>query len=584
MIRRRSSPCRADLALAMERPRLRIDGTAKQAIERGRNRLLMAGAMFLMGFAVIGLRLADIGINERTAEPRLAQSSVTEALRMDRADIVDRSGEILATSLPTDSLYADPKSVIDAEEAARKLVIVLPDLSESELIARLTSDRRFVWIRRHLTPQQKYAVNRLGIPGLSFQRDERRVYPHGNLASHILGLTDVDNRGLAGVERYFEDALAGGRTPLQLSLDIRVQHVLTEELAKAVDDFDAIGASGVVLDIDSGEVVAMASLPDYDPNLPVADDHPGRFNRATLGVYEMGSTFKVLTAAMALDAGVVTLDGGYDASKPIKIGRFTIDDYKPKHRWLSVPEIIKFSSNIGAAKMALDVGIEGQRRFLADLDLLHPVSIELPEVGRPLIPATWREINAMTIGFGHGLSVSPLQLAAAVGTIINDGVQRPLTLLKRRPGERPAGHQVIAPRTSQAMRGLLRLVVTDGTGRRAEAPGYEIGGKTGTAEKIGRQGYRKEALISSFVAAFPMSDPRYVVFVLIDEPKPNAHSNGYATGGVVAAPVIRRVVERSALFLGVSPRSRPSEMDPVRQASTSLLHKVAARGSTSAAR
>ena len=579
---RRRHPCPprppADPA---ELTRVRLDGAMKQVIERGRNRLLMAGLMFAIGFTVIGLRLVDMTVIAGGAEPRLVQAPVDQDLRMDRADIVDRNGVILATGLPTASLYADPKMVIDAREGARRLVRVLPGLSESALVKRLESGRRFVWIRRHLTPRQQYAINRLGIPGLYFQREERRVYPQGRLAAHVVGFTDVDNKGLAGIEKYFDQLLTRDSAPLQLSLDIRVQHILSQELQAATDEFKAIGATGLILDVRSGEILAMASVPDFDPNAPIGDDGAARFNRATLGVYEMGSTFKIFTAAMALEAGVVTLDGGYDASGPIRMAGYTINDYKPKRRWLSVPEIFIYSSNIGAAKMALEVGIEGQRRFLGNLDLLRPAAIELPEAGRPLFPATWREINVATIAFGHGISISPLQMASAVGAIVNGGVMRPGTLLKRSPDERPNGRQVISPRTSDAMRWLMRLAVTHGTGKRADVPGLMVGGKTGTAEKIGPGGYVKGKLMSSFVASFPMTDPRYVIVVLVDEPKGNKRTGGYATGGVVAAPVVRRVIERIAPMLDIP--THAEDGSGADTATTPALYRVAAKGKGRAA-
>jgi len=578
MMPRRPDPCRPDLALRADGgSRIRLEGHAKQAIERGRNRLLMAGVLLAVAFVAIGWRLVDIGLVEQAAEPRLAGARAAQELRMARADIVDRNGVILATSLPTSSLYADPQYVIDAKDAARTLVRVLPELSEAELVARLDSDRRFVWIARHLTPQQKYAVNRLGIPGLYFQHDERRVYPMGRLAAHVLGLTDTDNVGTAGIEQYFDDLLRGGDAPLQLALDVRVQHVLQDELALAVESFDAKGATGLVLDTTSGELVAMASLPDYDPNAPVGGDRDATFNKATLGAYEMGSTFKIFTTAMALDTGAVALDGGYDASHPIRKAGFTIRDYKPKNRWLSVPEIFIYSSNIGAALMALEVGAEGQRQFLDSIGLLRPAEIELPEIGRPQAPATWREINTLTIGFGHGLSVTPLQLASATAAMVNGGVLYPSTLLKRRADERPIGEQVIAPRTSDQMRGLMRLNVLEGTGRRAEAVGYLVGGKTGSAEKVGARGYDSDRMLSSFVGAFPMDAPRYVVVVIVDEPVGNESTGGYATGGVVAAPIVRRVIERAGPLLGVLPAGVIETENTDGAVTHALLHQAAAR-------
>ena len=532
---------------------LRLEGAAKQAMETGRNRLLITGFLFAVGFLMVGLRLVEVSLFQEGTESRLAGPPPTATFQMERGDIVDRNGVLLATSLATASLYADPARVLDAKDAARRLVQVLPELSKAEVLAKLQAKRRFVWLRRNLTPRQQYAVNRLGIPGLYFRREERRVYPHGRLVAHLVGFTGVDNNGLAGIERYFDDALRGGTTPLALSLDIRIQHILHAELSRAMAEYEALGAAGLVLDASTGEVLAMVSLPDFDPNQPGAAGDEARFNRGTLGVYEMGSTFKIFTAAMALDAGTATLDNGYDATEPIRIARFTIRDFKPQRRWLSVPEIFMYSSNIGAAKMALDVGTNGQQEFFERLGFLRPARIELPEVGTPIAPSPWREINTMTIAFGYGLAISPLQLANGTAAIVNGGVLHRPTLLKRRPDEPVPGTQVISPRTSEKMRRLLRLVVLEGTGKNAAAPGYLVGGKTGTAEKMGAGVYLEKALLSSFVGAFPMTDPRYVVLALLDEPHGNERTFGYATGGWVAAPVVGRVIERIAPLVGVAP-------------------------------
>ena len=523
------------------------------ALDTGRTRLLFTAAMFACAFAVIALRLVDVTLLKEGNDPRLAQSRSPTVLQTGRADIVDRNGVLLATSLKTASLYASPHLVIDAREAAAKLVHVLPELNQAQVYERLTSDRKFVWLYRHLTPHQQYEVNRLGIPGLDFLTEERRVYPAGSLAAHLLGFTDVDNRGLAGIEREFDEPLRSRDTPFRLSLDVRVQHAMREELSHAMHLFRAVGAAGLVQDVRTGEILAMVSLPDFDPNLPNTIDPETRFNRTTLGVYEMGSTFKIFTAAMALDAGKVTMQSGYDATHPIHIARFTIHDDHAKRRWLSLPEIIMYSSNIGAAKMALDVGPAGQRAFLGKVGMLRPASLELPEIGAPLVPARWREINTMTIAFGHGIAVSPVQLVNGIAAMANGGVLHPPTLLKRDDTAVAPGTRVISPRTSEEIRRLMRLVVEQGTGKNAEAPGYLVGGKTGTAEKVLGKRYKAKALMSSFVGVFPMNAPRYVVYAMLDEPSGTKQTYGYATGGWVAAPVVRNVVLRIAPILGIHP-------------------------------
>jgi cell division protein FtsI (penicillin-binding protein 3) len=534
----------------------RIEGIRKQAIETGRNRLLVTGVVLTLAFSVIGVRLVDLTVFKAGGEPRLARIDPAVHAAAGRADIVDRNGVILATSLPTAALYADPTAVLNADEATDKLMAALPALNRQGLLAKLKSKTRFVWVARNLTPKQQYRVNRLGLPGFGFQRGERRVYPHGRLVSHVLGLTDVDGRGIAGLEQYFDQSLRTGNR-IGLALDLRIQAVLREELAKTVQEFKAVGATGLVLDVDSGELIALVSLPDFDPNVPGSAIGEPAFNRATKGVYEMGSTFKLFTAAMALDSGTIGLEGGYDASQPIQVSRFTIRDFHGKNRWLSVPEIIVYSSNIGAAKMAVDVGTKVQRAYLDRLGLLTRAAVELPEVGKPLTPRRWREINTMTIAYGHGIAVSPLQLASGVAALVNGGLYVPPTLLSGADGKRAPGKRILSAETSGQMRELMRLVVSNGTGRKAAAKGYAVGGKTGTADKLVGRSYGKNATISSFVGAFPIDSPRYVVLVLVDEPKGNERTFNYATGGWVAAPAVGRVVKRMAMLIGMAPKRQP---------------------------
>ena len=542
--------------------KIRIEGDRKTAIEMGRNRLMVAGALFTAAFTVIGIRVIDVSVFSENTEPRYTRSIAKDEKHNGRADIVDRNGVLMATSLSTASLFANPRLVLDPEQAALKLATALPDIDAKVIEKKLRSNRGFVWLKRHLTPRQQYAVNRLGIPALNFQREARRMYPMGSLAAHALGFTDIDNKGLTGIERYFDKELRTRQDNMALSIDVRVQHVLEHELGVAMKKFSAIGAAGLVMDVTTGEVVAMSSLPSFDPNQPNAIAQDLRFNRTTLGVYEMGSTFKIFTTAMALDAGTVSLHGGYDATNPIRVARFTIRDFHAKKRWLSVPEIFMYSSNIGTVKMALDVGIPGHRNFLTTIGMMKPVAIELSETGSPLSPNRWREINSMTISFGHGLAVSPLHLVAGVSAMVNGGIYRTPTLIRRNPSETPVGKRVITAETSAKMRRLMRLVVKNGTGRNAAAPGYLVGGKTGTAEKVSGRGYKKKALISSFVAAFPMHKPRYVVLAMLDEAKGTKETFGYATGGWVAAPVVGAVVRRIAPVLGMRPIK---ETDPVRE-------------------
>jgi cell division protein FtsI (penicillin-binding protein 3) len=531
-----------------------LEGNLKQALETGRNRLLVTGVMFMIAFVAIGVRIVELSAFGVGTQGRFAHRIPFASVAAGRADIIDRNGVVLATSLPTASLYADPKDIMNPKEAADKLAGVFPEINGNELLLKLKSKSRFVWINRNLTPKQQYAVNALGLPGVLFRRGEQRVYPHGREAAHILGLTDVDGKGIAGIEKYFATSLNKGEEALQLSIDIRVQSMLRQELSAAMVEFQALGAAGVVLDVATGEIIAIVSMPDFDPNIPDSMRGTVGFNRVTKGVYEMGSTFKLFTTAMALDSGAVGMEDGYDTSEPIKIARFTINDYHGKNRWLSVPEILIYSSNIGAAKMSMDVGAKAQKFYLDQLGLLQPSSVELPEVGQPQYPTRWGDISTMTISYGHGISVSPLQLAGAVGSLVNGGKRMPVSLLKHRSSTPPAGTRVLSEQTSQQMRGLMRLVVTNGTGKNAAAQGYLVGGKTGTAEKQVNGGYEEKSLMSSFVGAFPIDNPRYVILTMLDEPKGTKRTFNYATGGWVAAPIVSRMVSRMASLLGILPR------------------------------
>ncbi len=534
--------------------RIRMDGAGKTALETARSRLLIGGGLIAAAFLAVGIRLVDVSIIETPEQTRIASHrTVAGQMRMARADIVDRNGILLATSLGTASLYADPHKIRNPQRAARKLIGVLPELSEAELVAQLSSDRSFVWLDRNLTPREQYDVNRLGVPGLDFRYEDHRVYPNGTLGAHVLGFTGVDNLGLAGIEQSFDENLKARREPLPLSIDIRVQEILHRELAAQIEKFSAIGGGGIVLDANTGEIVSLVSLPDFDPNDPAGADEDARFNRMTLGVYELGSVFKIFNHAIALETGAATMSSAYDASEPIRIARFTINDFHPENRWLNLPEIFKYSSNIGSAKMALDIGAQTQKKFLSDLGMLRRTSIELPEQGQPMYPATWREINTMTIAYGHGIAVSPLHLANAVAAVVNGGILHPATLIRRARGAAIPGTRILSAKTSRQMRQLLRLVVEDGTGRNADTPGYLVGGKTGTAEKQVGGRYRRKALISSFVAAFPIHAPRYIVVAMLDEPKGIKDSYGFATGGWTAAPVVGRIIARIAPVMGIAP-------------------------------
>ena len=547
IVAQRPQPVINPMALEME-----PDGPRKRALEVSHSRVLLGASLFAVVFLVIAARLVAVTLLPDGAEAAMVPPA---KVKTDRADVVDRNGVVLATSLTTASLYANPRQVQEPDETAQLLNSVLPDLNIASTAAKLDTDRGFVWLKRDLTPRQQQAVNRLGLPGIYFQAESKRVYPQGNLTAHLVGFADVDGRGLAGVERSFDDLLQGGERPLQLSIDVRVQHILHEELNRAIADFHGIGGAGIILDLKTGEVLSLVSLPDFDPARPGEASDDTRFDRATLGLYEMGSVFKIFNTAIALDSGTTTLADGFDATKPIRIGGHMINDYKGKHRFLTIPEIFTYSSNIGSAKMADLFGPEIQQAYLKKFGLMDKSPIELPDVGEPFYPSpkNWKRINTMTVSYGHGISINAVQLLTAVGAVVNDGLLREPTLLKREAGEVPDGTRVINEQTSEQLRQLMRLVVQIGTGKKANAPGYLVGGKTGTADKQKGRGYATNTRLATFVAAFPMNDPRFAILAMVDEPKPNATSHGYATAGWVTAPVIGAVVQRIAPLYGLKP-------------------------------
>jgi cell division protein FtsI (penicillin-binding protein 3) len=541
------------------------ESTGRRIIEQSRVRLLCVGLFFLLCFGSIIFRMIEVGVLDRDRAITITvsdpdsegseQVQVAGEAVLQRGNIVDRRGMLLATSLMTASLFANPQELKNPQETAKRLGQAL-GLDDKLLLTRLKGGKSFVWIKRNLTPREQQAANSLGIPGLYFLPEEKRIYPYGNLLSHVVGYVGIDNKGLAGVEKYFDRPLkdqAYNHEPLALSIDVRLQAIMREEMKKAVEQFKALGGTGVILDLRSGELLSMVSLPDFDPHKPTKAGDIARFNRASQGIYEMGSTFKSFTVAMALEEGKVGMKGGYDATNPLKISSFTIQDSHPEKRWLSVPEIYAYSSNIGSAKMALDVGGKKQKAFLEKLGMMKPVEIELPEKATPLYPSDWKEINTVTISYGHGISVSPLHLVRGIAALVNGGTLPRLTLVKDGNRERGEGPRLISEKTSQNIRRLMRLVVDHGTGSKADVPGYRVGGKTGTAEKTRARGYDADAKLASFVATFPVDDPHYVMLVMIDEPRGDKSTYGFATGGWISAPVTATIISRMGPLLGIRP-------------------------------
>lgn len=537
---------------------IRRDATHKT---RMRARAGMMSLVFACAFVVLGARLVELGFpaDENSQSARLYTSSTV----VRRPDIVDAKGRILATDIQMASLFANPSRIEDVDTTAEQLASVLTDVNPRTLRKRLTGGGKFLWIARELNPRQQAQIHELGLPGLDFVQEPHRVYPAGATAAHILGHVNVDNRGLAGTEAYIDKRPAKAavrvrkedkRKPVKLAMDLSVQHAVREELSQAMKLYKSKAAAALVLDVHSGEIIALASLPDYDPNRREEALGKNRFNRVTSGVFELGSVFKMFTTAGALDAGVTSLDKGYDARNPLKVASFTINDFHAKRRWLSVPEIFIYSSNIGSAKMALDLGPERHRAFLEKLGLLERMNTEMGLSAAPILPKKWGRLNTMTIAYGHGLSVTPLQMASAAATLVNGGYKvNPTFLTRSREQAQSGSKRVVKLQTSDLMRYLFRLNVQQGSGKRADTAGYRVGGKTGTAEKVVNGQYSRTKLLNSFLGVFPMDAPEYVVLVVLDEPQKVAATGGASTAGVNAAPTVGRIIERIGPMLSVTP-------------------------------
>ncbi|MBY0500723.1 MAG: penicillin-binding protein 2 [Alphaproteobacteria bacterium] len=532
----------------------------RHTLDMARARLLVVCCTFIFIFIIIIGRLVDVSLLRSLGEENIADASALRG-KLFRADIMDRNGVLLATSLSTSSLYANARVVLDAKEAADKLTNVLPELNHKETLQRLQNGKGFVWIARHLTPQKQAEIIRLGIPGIYFRQDERRVYPHGELLSHVLGYTDIDNQGLGGIELKFNEHLLSGGGPLQLSLDIRVQHVLRDELLAGIEKFKAQGAAGLVMDARSGEIVAMISLPDFDPNQvgKMGSQREALFNQITLGTYEMGSSFKIFNTALYLESGISKLSNTFDVSGPFRLGRFKITDFHPAHYPLTVAQIFTESSNIGAIKMAIQMGPGRQRAFFEKLGFFTPPALEIPEIGSPLYPKKWGETTMITASYGYGISISPLQLVTAIAGIVNKGIMQPATLLKMQHPLAEKGVRIVSKETSEVMCKLMYMVVAQGTGRKAQVKRYEVGGKTGTANTLKGRSYEKGSNITSFVGAFPMSRPQYVVLVMVDRPQAIKETYGFNAAGWNAAPIAGKVIERIAPLLQVIPTNELQE-------------------------
>ncbi len=535
----------------------------------GQNRIRLIGMFFGAAFLAIAAQVTHLTIfpkqDDGPARP------VVES-PLPRPDIIDRNGVLLATDVAVASIFADPSKIIDIDEAVELLTATMPDLDATELRRKLTNSKRFAWIKRQVSPEERDAVYNLGIPGVSYVNERRRVYPQGRLSSHVVGYVDLDTKGIAGIEKYLDDrgalytaslaAPTEHRTePAQMSIDIRVQAAVIDELARAVEKFRAIAAGGIVMDIDTGEVLSLVSLPDFNPNQEKKAFTKDQQNRMTSGVYELGSVIKAITFAMAIDYGTANLQSSFDTRYPLVIGSARIHDFHPQNRPLTLAEVFTNSSNIGTAKMALEVGIDHHQEFLRRVGMFDKLQTELPEAARPLLPKRWSKLVTATAAFGHGFAVQPLQGAAVVAGLLNGGHMITPTFLRRNEEEAMAmATTIVKPFTSETLRYLFRLNATDGSASKADVIGYRVGGKTGTAEKVVNGRYSKDQRLASFIGAFPMEKPRYLVLVMLDDPKSLPETYGFATSGWNAVPTAGKIIERIAPMLGVEPEFTPDDL------------------------
>jgi cell division protein FtsI (penicillin-binding protein 3) len=544
-------------------PTISLDGARKQRGNLTQARIRWMVLALVLGFGLVGGRLVQLGM---VVPDSTIEGQARDVITATRPPILDRNGLEMAVDIRVPSLFAEPRRIIDVEEAVRKLRTVLPDLNEAWLRTRLSGDKGFVWVQRELSPAIQEKVMRLGIPGIDFITESKRFYPGMNEASHILGSTNIDNQGIAGIERHMDGedvallqelGLARGNAlaPVELSIDMRVQHVMHEQLVDAMTRYQAIAAAGVMMDIHTGEIIALASVPDFDPNDPVSALVKDSFNRVTAGIFEPGSIFKTVTMAGALDSGAVSITDQFDARFGVRFGRFTIDDFHGKHRILSLPEVYKYSSNIGTIRVMQAMGKDAYRAFLTTMGFDARVPFELPEMRLPTVPKEFSEVGAATASFGHGLSVSPLHMVTAYAAFVNGGNYIAPTLYRRDMAEAEALYRrVLQPSTSEAIRYLMRLNALEGSGSQMnkEALGYRVGGKTGTAEKVVDGRYSSNKVTNFFGSAFPLDNPRYAMVIMVDEPRSENPQSG-TTAGWNAGMVTGRVVQRVAPMLGIAP-------------------------------
>ncbi len=527
-------------------------------------RLRLIALAFVGVYGLIDAKLVMLGLSKEP--PQSLKAVASDAVSGARPDLLDRNGQMMATDIKTMSVFAEPRRIIDKDEAVELLTAVLPDVDARELRNRIGSRKGFVWVKRGITQKQQEEVYRLGLPGVGFLPENKRVYPNGPVAAHVIGFTNLDNQGIAGIEKWVDgqglgdlkgagfDIKPQDLKPISLSIDSKATFAVRDELAKGIEHFKATAGSAAIMDVNTGEMIAYTSLPDYDPNNPVDALDPQHINRLNVGVYEMGSTFKAISIAMALEANKVTLRSTVDARDNLRYGRFTIHDFHATHRILTVPEVFVHSSNIGTARMAMMVGVDGHKAFLRKMGQLTRLQTELPESASPLVPAHWSELNTMTIAFGQGLNVAPLQAMMAVGALANGGSLITPTFLKRDSSDVRADFpKVVRPEVSEALRYLMRVNATLGSAKKIDIPGYFAGGKTGTADKIIHGHYSKDRVNTTFMSIVPADKPKYLFFVMMEDPQAAEGTYGFHTAAWNSGDVCGKIMERVAPLLNLPP-------------------------------
>lgn len=540
-----------------------LEGGRKSRSNLTQSRIKFAIMVLFVIFGIIGMKLVQLGVSDVQSQEN---GQARDAITASRPAILDRNGMELAMDILVPSMFAAPRHIIDVDEAVEKLLVELPQRNENWLREKLDGEEGFVWLKREMSPAAQDRVFDLGIPGVNFRTESKRYYPGGEVASHILGSVNIDSQGIAGMERFLDreevevlqaTGLARGRDlePVALSIDLRVQNAMHGELVDAMERYQAIAAAGVLLDVTTGEILALVSLPDFDPNVPASALEDGRLNRVTAGTFELGSTFKTVTIAAAIDAGAVSITDEFDATQPIRFGRYTINDFHGKERVLSLPEVYKYSSNIGTIRIMQALGKENYRAFLNRVGFDDPLGVELPETKRSNIPEKFSDIVAATASFGHGLTITPLHMASAMGAFANDGILVPPTLFRRSPEQaRLLARSIISPETSAYMRYLMRLNALEGSGKITDeiATGYLVGGKTGTADKVVDGRYDSSKNLNVFASVFPMDNPRYSMLILVDEAKRENPQSG-RTAAWNAGAVSGRIIQKVAPMLGILP-------------------------------